>query len=100
MQASVVAKRDWKLLFEMVEKSQLISAAFADLLRTPEGQEQLFSFLMSAEKVKFPNFRYYATSQLISIYLGIKCSITKDTVQKELQSVSVNLFDANVTTAL
>lgn len=61
MQASVVARKDWKLLFEMVEKSQQVSAALADLLRTAEGQEQLFSYLISAEKVKFPNFRYYAT---------------------------------------
>lgn len=84
MQSAVVARKDWKLLFEMVEKSQQVSAALADLLRTPEGQEELFAFLMSAEKVRFPNFKYYATSQLVSIYLGIKCDPMKDMLQEEL----------------
>ena len=37
MQASIAAKKDWKLLFEMIEKSQQISAALSDLIRTPEG---------------------------------------------------------------
>lgn len=77
-----------------------MSAAFADLLRTPEGQEELFKFLMSTEKIKFLNFKYYATSQLVSIFLGVKCAPTKDVLLKELQSVQVNVFDVNLATTL